>query len=71
MDRNQRFRFHYTLNDSSQVECCLFSSVESQNMLQLSPSTVILDCIYKTNRFNLPVLNLMGVTATDSSFIIG
>lgn len=71
MGHSQRFRFLYTLNEQDRVERCLFFSVEGTNLLQLYPSTVVLDCTYKTNRFNLPLLNLVGVTATNSSFIIG
>ncbi|KAH6576989.1 hypothetical protein BASA62_001099 [Batrachochytrium salamandrivorans] len=31
----------------------------------------IMDCTYKTNRFGMPLLNIVGITATDSTFNAG
>ena len=35
-------------------------------------STVLIkDCTYKTNRFNMPLLNLVGITNLNTTFEIG
>ena len=30
-----------------------------------------MDCTYKTNQFNMPLLNIMGSTRLNTSFFIG
>jgi hypothetical protein len=43
----------------------------SLNFLRQFPSILVLDSTYKTNRHNLYLLNIIGVTATNNSFVIG
>jgi MULE transposase domain len=43
----------------------------SLDLLRRFPSTIVLDSTYKTNRHNMYLFDLVGVTATNSSFIIG
>lgn len=34
------------------------------------PHVLIIDCTYKTNRYRLPLLEIIGVTSTDSTFSV-
>jgi MULE transposase domain len=44
---------------------------ESLQLLHLFPRSYVLDSTYRTNRFNLPLLDIVGFTATNRSFVIG
>ncbi|XP_057806170.1 PKS-NRPS hybrid synthetase cheA-like [Salvia miltiorrhiza] len=42
----------------------------SVDILHAFPSVLIMDCTYKTNRYGLPLLEIVGVTCTDLTFTI-
>jgi hypothetical protein len=42
----------------------------SIQMLKQHPNVVMLDCTYKTNRFNMPFLHIVGVTSMNRTFDI-
>lgn len=42
----------------------------SVDILHAFPSVLIMDCTYKTNRYGLPLLEIVGVTCTDLTFSI-
>ena len=65
------FQYHYVLDEHDRLERVLFFHDASLQLLQLFPKSYILDATYRTNRFNLPLLDIVGFTATNSSFIIG
>ena len=43
---------------------------ESLAYLQAYPDTLILDCTYKTNKYGMPLLDMIGVDACQRSFCI-
>ena len=45
-----------------------FSHTESLQLLALNPEVLIMDCTYKTNRFNMPLLNIIGITSLGTNF---
>ena len=45
-----------------------FSHTESLQLLALNPEVLIIDCTYKTNRFNMPLLNIIGITSLGKNF---
>jgi len=65
------YQFHYVLDDHERLERVLFFHNASLQLLRLFPKSYVLDATYKTNRFNLPLLDIVGFTATNRSFIIG
>ena len=40
-------------------------------MLQKNPWVISIDCTYKTNRYGLPLLDIVGFAATGSTFHLG
>ena len=42
-----------------------------RKLFDQNPELIILDFTYKTNRFNMPLLNVVGVTLTHKSFFAG
>ncbi|ERF75446.1 hypothetical protein EPUS_00239 [Endocarpon pusillum Z07020] len=65
------YQFHYALDDHDRLERVLFFHNESLQLLRLFPRSYVLDSTYRTNRFNLPLLDIIGFTATNRSFVIG
>ena len=65
------FQFHYVLDDHERLERVLFFYNASLQLLRLFPRSYVLDSTYRTNRFNLPLLDIVGFTATNRSFVIG
>lgn len=41
---------------------------EAVGLYQAYPEVLLLDCTYKTNRFNLPLLNMIGITGLRTTF---
>src|SRR5271163_3108031 len=65
------FRYRHELNDKNQLLRLIFFHDESLKLLQEYSSTIILDCTYKTNHFNMPLLNIVGLLPNNNSFVIG
>ena len=42
----------------------------SINILRAFPRVLIMDCTYKTNRYRLPLLEIVGVTSTNLTFSV-
>src|SRR5438105_1363175 len=45
-----------------------FSHPYSINMLKEHPDVILLDCTYKTNKFNMPFLHIVSVNSTNKTF---
>jgi hypothetical protein len=48
----------------------LFAHPESLAYLQAYPDLLFLDCTYKTNKYGMPLLDMIGVDACQRSFCI-
>ncbi|KAK8946660.1 hypothetical protein KSP39_PZI007383 [Platanthera zijinensis] len=54
--------------DSSQLESMFFSHHFSIKLCRMFPSVFQLDCTYKTNRYRMSLLSIVGVTSINQSF---
>ncbi|KAJ9541940.1 hypothetical protein OSB04_028446, partial [Centaurea solstitialis] len=64
------YEFEYRLNDiTNQLEELFFIYPTSLKMWQAFPHVVFMDATYKTNKYNLPFLEI-GVTSTNKTFSI-
>lgn len=61
-----RIRF----DDDGRVTAVLFAHPESMAYLKSYPDILILDCTYKTNKYKMPLLDIVGVDACQRSFCI-
>ena len=52
------------------VTAVLFAHPDSLIYLQAYPKILLLDCTYKTNKYGMPLLDMIGVDATGRSFCI-
>jgi hypothetical protein len=48
---------------SGRVTAVLFAYPGSLQYLQSYPDVLLLDCTYKTNRYGMPLLDMIGVDA--------
>jgi hypothetical protein len=68
---NEKDYFYRDLRDTAGRVQCLFIAPKSAVALYRTASEVLVaDCTYKTNRFNLPLLNFCGIQAFRKSFSI-
>jgi hypothetical protein len=68
---DERWLFNYCYDDANRLERVVFFNKELVKLLTLFPSVLILDATYKTNRFNLPLINICTMTATNETLLIG
>jgi hypothetical protein len=52
------------------ITAVLFAHPDSLGYLQAYPELLILDCTYKTNKYGMPLLDMVGVDAAQRSFCI-
>ncbi|KAF4336982.1 transposase [Fusarium beomiforme] len=52
------------------VKAVLFAHPDSVAYLQAYPDVLILDCTYKTNKYGMPLLDLIGVDSCQRSFCV-
>ncbi|KAI1007714.1 hypothetical protein K3495_g514 [Podosphaera aphanis] len=48
----------------------LFSCSQSVELFRRYPYTLVIDCTYKTNRFKMPLLHILGTTSFNTSFSV-
>ncbi len=61
----------YSLNRYEILMYLLFAFETSFDLLEMYPDVLFVDCTYKTNRYNMPLCILSGITACIKSFYIG
>ena len=47
-----------------------FAHKKSLTLLAEFPEVVLMDCTYKTNRYRMPLLNIVGTTQLNTTFLI-
>ncbi len=65
------FVWEYKLDADVHVTYLFFASHRSIHLFMLHPEVLLLDCTYKTNKFGLPLLNMVGITGVKLSFLVG
>lgn len=64
------FWSRFQVNQNNRVESVLFAHPDSLAYLQTYPELLLLDCTYKTNRFGMPLLDIIGIDGSNRSFCI-
>lgn len=67
---NEGFWCRMQLDSDGRVTAVLFAHPDSLAYLQAYPDLLFLDCTYKTNRYGMPLLDMIGVDACERSFCI-
>ena len=68
-DKEKTFIRH-TSSDNA-IESIFWSPNSSRRLANTFHTVFMIDCTYKTNRYKLPLLHIVGVTSTDISFSAG
>jgi hypothetical protein len=58
------------VDSDDHITAVLFAHPDSLDYLQSYPDTLLLDCTYKTNKYKMPLLEIIGVDACQRSFCI-
>jgi hypothetical protein len=65
------FLSYHTHDAEDRLTRLLFFHKTSLELWRKNPDIILMDNTYKTNRFGLPLLNIVGVTSNNESFFIG
>ena len=55
---------------NSHMSSLFFAHPQSLTLAKRFPTTFILDCTYKTNKFRMPLLHIIGINSSNKSFSI-
>lgn len=61
----ENFYTEYGINEQRELDFLFLSHPDSIKMLRQFNDVILLDCTYKTNRYNRPLLNICGVTGSN------
>ena len=68
----QRFAHNYEINkNTEQLEQLFFVHPTSYKLWRAFPHVLLIDSTYKTNKFRMPFLEMVGVTSTGKTFCVG
>ncbi|KAI7949807.1 hypothetical protein MJO28_008628 [Puccinia striiformis f. sp. tritici] len=63
--------FHYSmLTHEGQMKSLFFTHPQSLILAKRFPTTIILDCTYRTNKYKLPLLHIVGINSSNRNFCI-
>ena len=63
--------FDKTLDDKGHISRLVIADRRSIRYLNINPDVLMLDCTYKTNKFGMPLLDIVGVDGMNKTFTIG
>ena len=68
----KKYLFWHRKDEKTNIVTELFwAHPDSVNLLRCFPLVILMDCTYKTNRYRMPLLEVVGVTSTDMTFSVG
>ncbi|XP_078176323.1 protein FAR1-RELATED SEQUENCE 5-like [Carex rostrata] len=62
---------HDMLSEGGHLTHIFFAHPLSVNLTQYFPDIFIMDCTYKTNRYKMPLLDIIGISSFNTSFYSG
>jgi hypothetical protein len=66
-----RVFFEYRRDEGGHIAMLFVADIRSVSYLNQHPNILLLDCTYKTNKFDMPLLNILGVDNMGYSFSVG
>ncbi|XP_028070434.1 uncharacterized protein LOC114272918 [Camellia sinensis] len=70
LEKHNYIERHRCDNNTMTVIDLFWAHPVSLDLLRSFPKVLIMDCTYKTNRYHLPLLEIVEVTSTDMSFSV-
>jgi hypothetical protein len=67
VDELERLKFfvHIDTDENNRVTRLFFAHSECIQLLKKHPDVILIDCTYKTNRFNMPLVNICGSSGNN------
>ena len=62
--------FNYEVDEDNAIRTLFCSHRTSLENLRLNPYVLFMDCTYKTNRYRMPLLDIVGSTACNGTFYV-
>jgi hypothetical protein len=69
-DMGDAFYFHYSVDEANRLLNLIFIEKASLDLLRRWPYTILLDATYKTNKFGMYLVDIVGMTGSGKTFII-
>lgn len=63
--------FDYLVTNEGTLDAIILIPPQAIQLLRDSPDILLFDCTYKTNRYNRPLLNLIGVSGSSQTIHLG
>jgi hypothetical protein len=64
------YNFGYQCNAVDELTHLFYAHPACVKLVEKFPYTVVIDCTYKTNRFKMPMLHVVGMTSFNTSFTV-
>lgn len=61
------YRVEFALNPRNKLTYLYFTLNAVLGILKQNPDVILMDCTYKTNRVEMPLLNIIGTTGMDTT----
>lgn len=61
---------HGQIDDTKTMTDLFWAHPISLKLLRAFSHVLIMDCTYKTNRYRMPLLEIVGLTSTDMTFVV-
>lgn len=68
LDTSENWISSIQVDDSRRVRSLLFAHVSQVELYHTNPCVLTLDCTYRTNRYNMPLLHFLGVSPIGKYF---
>lgn len=65
-----QFEYDYKYDSDGHVTHLFFSHYKSIELVRSYSSVLLMDCTYKTNKFKMPLLNVVSVTSFNTTFFV-
>lgn len=65
------YLYEFTTGDSNELENLFFVHPTSWKIWRAFPHVLMIDATYKTNKYNKPLVEIVGVTSTRKTFSVG
>jgi alpha-glucosidase len=71
LEEHRYFHKIRTVGESSTVQDIFWAHPDSVKLLNTFPTVLLMDSTYKTNKYKMPLFEIVGVTSTEKNFNVG
>ncbi|CAK8566772.1 unnamed protein product [Lathyrus sativus] len=71
LDDNNYMSYYRTCGNGVTVRDIFWTHQDSINLFNTFLTVLILDSTYKTNKYTLPLFEMVGITSTEETYVVG